>query len=140
MNNQQPKIPEGIMGAMLGVLHNNQFQLDKAAGAAIGVEIRMRWIAQLSEPVRNELAKNFKKDKRKATSRVYWKCSLWSLGDAIASVFADKIELDESQAITNINNLRNKLLHVAFVDLMELLGIEPVSRQILPKKLLEPEE
>jgi hypothetical protein len=142
MNNQpakkRPPLSQGETGALLTHLANNNSDIEKAAGAAMRVEILMRVIAELCEPVKKEIAKNYESNPRQARSPNYWNCTLWSLGEAIAKVFADKISLDDSFEKIKINDLRNKLLHIEWVDLMNKMSIEPVGLQISPKKMLEP--
>jgi hypothetical protein len=57
----------GEIIAMLSTLKNIQDKLDKAAGAAVAIELRMRLIAQLCEPVRTKIIELVKKGQRKKT-------------------------------------------------------------------------
>jgi len=126
----------GEIGAMLTNLNNIQLKLEAASGAAVAVEMRMRLIGQLSEPVRDklkELVNVYKASNKlkKTPSNKYWDCELSFLDQAIDEIFHDKLEPGERQKIEDFRPLRNKLLHADFVNLMKRMGIDPTGRQIL---------
>ena len=126
----------GEIGAMISNINNVQVALNSAAGAALMVELRMRLIGELSQPVRDkllDLVDTFKKSnpKKKHVSDNYWNCDLAYLDDAIVEVFKNQLDNIQLQKLDGFRKLRNKLLHADFVGLMEELGIPPTGRQIL---------
>jgi len=143
MQNQPIKkrlITQGEMEPMLSNLNHIQGELDQAAGAVVAVEIRMRLIGQLCEPVREKLKEIVQKKRRigscdkcgrseKKLSYKYEDCNLEPLGQAIEEVFCNYKEFD----LGRFRILRNKFIHVAWVKLMKKLDIEPTGRQILSR-------
>jgi len=127
---------EGNVQAILNAFENEMNGLERAAGAAVAVEMRMRMIGECSEDVRKKLKELVEKAKAKKTkcsskkSVNYWDCDLCYLDDAIAIVFKDDLTADEREKVDKFRRKRNALLHSDFVKLMELLGIPPTGRNL----------
>ena len=112
-------------------IDNIQLKLNDAAGISVAIELRMRLIGQLSEAVRSKLKELATGNKRSRMSSDYWDCKLFLLDEAILAVFHDTLDDNEREKIKKFRALRNELLHANFVDLMELLAIEPQGREII---------
>lgn len=110
----------GEISARLNSIENIQFKMDEAAGTALSVELRMRLLTELSQPVQIALK-----------NKEYYKCELGHLEKAILLVFQDKLELGEKEKLTKFLNLRNKLMHGEFVSFAKLQGIVPKGQQII---------
>lgn len=129
-----------LIEQLLSNIDSHQFRLDPAAGTAVAVELRMRLICELYEPMRDKLKELVTKDHSERTKKnpkakrdydKYWECKLSYIDQGIDEVFHDKLEPIERQKIENFRPLRNKLLHADFVNLMIEMGIPPTSRLIL---------
>ncbi len=130
----------GEISTILKNIKQVQWKFDLASGAAVAVEVRMRLIGQLCEPVRDQLKKcvvyelierKKKNPNAKCKSYKHWNCELSFLEKAIDQVFYKELDLGERLKIEKFRPLRNKLLHGDFVSLMILMGIDPTGRQIL---------
>lgn len=111
----------GEINAVLNATENIQLKMDEAGGATLAVELRIRLLAQLSQPIQATL-----KNKNK-----YWKCDLQYLIEAIISVCKNKLEIGEAEKLNKFLVLRHKLVHGNFVSFTKLQGIEPKGRQII---------
>ncbi len=110
----------GEINSILIHLDSLQLKMDKAAGAALSVELRMRLLAELSQPMRSELKKN-----------KYWNTELKFLVRAINVAFNDELELADKQKIDNFVKSRNNLLHGDFVGFAKSQDTSLTGRQIL---------
>ncbi len=103
----------GEIGAMLTNLNNIQLKLEAASGVAVAVEMRMRLIGQLCEPVRDklkELVNAYKASNKlkKTPSNNYWDCELSFLDQAIDEIFHDKLEPNEQQKIAGFSSFEKQ--------------------------------
>ena len=84
------KMTSNEIGPRIGWCRNIQSKLNDAAGIAVGVELRMRLIGELSEEVRGRLNELISKEREKLKSENkktprhlktsnYWDCQLSSL-------------------------------------------------------------
>ncbi len=124
------KPTKGTMTAIIKSIKDVEASFDAAAGATLAVEFRMRLLAEHSEEVRNELSLIVKTKKRYTHERHYWNCRLVDLDQAIDAVFASGLTPEEQKALVEFRDLRNKLFHADFVNLMKLLKITPSGREL----------
>jgi hypothetical protein len=101
------------------VLKNIQIQLGEAAGLIVAAEFKMRLIGELSTRVQGELK-----------GKIFLDCNLELLEEAIIVVFPDEFDFRELQQFKVFRKIRNKFVHADFVELMEIMGIEPTGREV----------
>ena len=119
---------QGEIGAMIGTIQNIEDKLNQAAGVAVAVELRMRLIGELSEPVRSKLQELMRANRIK-TNQEYWQCNLKYLEQAIFFVFSNNLNPKDLEVLESFRKLRNKLLHADFVGLMLELKMHPAGRE-----------
>lgn len=105
----------------------------------------MRYIAEIHKSMRDKVAELIKNDKSTKNNKYihYWNCNPKYLVGAIEVEFGNNIDPETLAQIRKYPDLRDKFLHGNFIELMEIMGIEPSSRlQISPgkRKRLEPGE
>ena len=91
----------------------------------------------ISEQVRNKLKERENDDAQKGLKRrgsyQYKDCDLVLLDEAIIDVFPNILTAEECEKLKQFRQVRNKLMHADFINLMVLLEIVPVGRQINPR-------
>lgn len=125
---------------ILSILGNAELKLNEAAGPALGVEVRMRLIGEMSKEVRDRLKelvlqdyKERKKEnpKAKKESSDFEKCDLFFLNAAIREVFKDQLNAVDLEELRKCTPYRNKTLHGDFVGLLEKMGMILLGRQLI---------
>jgi len=125
---------------VLLILGNAELKLNEAAGPALGVEVRMRLIGEMSKEVRDKVKelvlqdyKEYKKGnpKAKKESSDFGKCDLFFLNTAICEVFKDQLSALELEELKKSTPYRNKTLHGDFVGLLEKMGMILHGREVL---------
>jgi len=122
------------MQQLLNKIDNIGLQLGEVSGFAVKVELLMRLIAEKHKPIQDELELIMNKKEEPRKRKNYWNCDLYYLVPAITSVFSDTIEQSDLNKLETFRVLRNKLLHVSFVELIEKLGFEAEGRHIVTAK------
>jgi|GEM_PF-1865775 hypothetical protein len=120
--------PHEIQAVLSNIITPIEDQLNRAAGAAVTVELLMRLIAERHIPLQKkitELLSNHRTDRRN-----YWDCDLSILDKAIEELFHDKLSEAERDAVLKFRDKRNKLVHADFVSLMSLLNITATGQLI----------
>lgn len=136
----------GLTNAMLNNINNLILEWGEAGGLFLSIEPFMRFIAEVHAPFRDKIADLIKQAKKKPQFTNYWDCDPIFLTNAIKTIFGKEMKPDELKLISKFPSLRGKFLHGNFIELMEVLEIEPTSRRILPhmgpgkRKRLEPGE
>lgn len=135
-NKEYNKIETTQINPILNSLYAIQSQLNKAAGTAVAIEMRMRLIGQFSSRVRDLLKDlvsihNTEHPDYEEKTDKYWKCDLCFLDQAIEKSFRTQLNEQEQKALLKFRNLRNGLLHANFIKVMECLDISTKSRKAL---------
>ena len=118
----------GLVMAQLNAIENISITLGEAAGDVVFFEIKMRMIAEQSEPVRIKLNEIVKP--RKGQKPNYIDCNLVDLVTATISVFGNSALLNENEQkkLEQFRTVRNKIIHGDFVGLARKLNIDLKSQ------------
>jgi hypothetical protein len=122
------------MQAVINHISNIELKIKDLAGQVLSIELKLRLLAESNEPFREKVYSLIKIEKPKPSNRKnqYWNCDLKLLIKAFTSEFDHKLTSDEKLAIDDFNNVRNKLLHGDFIELMDALKIPVEGQEILP--------
>ncbi|MDR3647028.1 MAG: hypothetical protein P4L22_05815 [Candidatus Babeliales bacterium] len=125
----------GDIVAIVNHIGNIQLSFNEAAGLAIGVELKIRLMAELYQPLQKELKNVIKQDEAKKGYKIknknYWNCDLEYLESAIILIFNNKLDQQEIAKFEAFRQLRNKFLHADFVSFMKLLGVTPQGKKLI---------
>ncbi len=115
------------MYSITQILANNELKLSEVAGPCAMVEIKMRILVAVNESLQSKVKEAIKNKKDE-----YWNCNLSLVDKNILAVFSDALTSQEKNKLKNFRDKRNKLMHADFVQLMKLMEVDTVGREILP--------
>lgn len=127
-------------------LHNIRtltLEWGEAGGVFLSIEPLMRYLAEIDKGIGDKIQKLIKSDKSFKNKLYvhYWDCDPKYLIEAIEDEFESQLSSTEIEQLKKYPLLRGKFLHGNFIELMEIMDIEPISRKLISVgkwKRLEP--
>jgi hypothetical protein len=118
-------------------------ELGEAGGLFLSIEPLMRYLAEINKGIADIIEQLIKADKPFKNKRQlnYWDCDPKYLIEAIVAAPGSQLSSVEIGQLRKYLPMRGKFLHGNFIELMEVMGIEPISRQLISVgkwKKLEP--
>jgi len=127
-------------------LHNIRtltLEWGEAGGLFLSIEPLMRYLAEINKGIADKIEQLIKADKSFKNKLYvhYWDCDPKYLIEAIEAEFGPQLSSAEMEQLKKYPPMRGKFLHGNFIELMEVMGIEPISQQLISVgkwKRLEP--
>lgn len=131
-NSKNPVFPHigltpGLTETMLYNIGNIMLKWSEAAGPFLSIEPLMRFFAEQHIPYREKVVDLIKSAKKKPQFPNYWDCDPTYLTDAVKALYGKNMSADELDKISKFPAMRGKFLHGNFIELMEIMGIDPLS-------------
>lgn len=115
--------------AELSAFNNLRSQTEESAGQILWIEFKMRYLAERSQKIVDELDKITAS--KKEDQKYYWNCKLDDLLKAIGIAFHDQLSEKEIDTLQQYQMVRNRFLHSNFVDALKKLNLSTGGRQML---------
>jgi len=117
-------------------LHNIKtltLEWGEAGAVFLAIEPLMRYLAEIDKGIAGRIQKLIKAEKSFKNKLYfhYWDCDPKYLIEAIEEECGSQLSNAEIEQLKKYPLLRGKFLHGNFIELMEIMDIEPTSRQLI---------